>query len=225
MLARTIRKSIFVFFATTLLIFLTSCKSEIEVELFASDIFSSENLIVPVVMAIEVPSCKSERLQAQTTSFLAVFSESSQAESIGCENKGINSFLSFKLKGEIANKTASHDIVLFRSVADDGVTDMSASLSSNFLTRLNSLAESKMQRIDSDDFTLTIKIQNDLRDVVRVHGAGWFDGTPAQGRNIDLGHRDTISLKLSNLASAILINEGQPKIFFSHKVNAPAESS
>ena len=40
--------------------FIQGCKSEINSDLYVQDIFSEENLILPMQLSFEVPSCNSE---------------------------------------------------------------------------------------------------------------------------------------------------------------------
>ncbi|MGB1026474.1 MAG: DUF7424 family protein [Rhodospirillaceae bacterium] len=150
---------------------LMSCKTDISVETYASDVFLDENAETPAVVKVEITSC--EKQGEYGGKILALFNENSAAKIVGCEKDGIRSMLVIGLTAELASQTSSYDLVLFRDLSQEdqeqdgqryGIRGVAPTLSQNFLTRLNAFMKQNHQTLSYSDVVIDLTLFNDTKE-------------------------------------------------------------
>jgi hypothetical protein len=176
------KKNIYFFTVVFLAFILTACKVRVGSELFATDIYSNDNIRTPASMMVEIPSCSGDSRQKYDDSLLALFDSASEAKIIGCDRESMNSFLNISFKAEIATGSSNADLIFFRENLDDGeikARGIKPVLSDSFLNRVKTLSDKSMNRIKYDDFVFEVNLNNDEKDSVYISAYDlWVNGEP-----------------------------------------------
>lgn len=187
---------------------LSGCDTDIVADLFVTDILSDENVPFSASMAVEVASCRGNSLDKAKEDVLSLFSVSSDAKVISCENKNLNSMLLVSFTGEVASTDSDHDFVIFRHENEDGDTHISAVTKPIFLQRATSLARANFRSIDSEEISIYIKINNDSKAAKTFWlSQGWVNGVPKQGFSFSLAQRKNATVKMTNLIAEMIYSE------------------
>jgi hypothetical protein len=203
---------------------LSACNSDFKVDVFSSDFFLTDNVKTPAEMAVEIPSCTSERLEKYKTEIISMFSNDSNAKVVGCERRDMDSMLIVSLDAEIASETSRSDVVLFRESFPDlthenknyEVRGVSPMLNANFIQRVKSMMNNNMQSLTYDKVSLAVTLNNDGREDLLVTGYNlWVNGEPKERfRREMLPRRQKLDLRFSNIISDLVIRGNKPTIFF-----------
>ena len=211
-------KKIVVYFFCFIGIFtITSCKTDFSVDTYTSDFFLDENVDTTAQVAIEIPSCNSEKIEEYKSDFLLLFSKDSNAKLIECRQEGFSDYLVAQITAEFATENSDRDIVLFRkptgTMEIDGVKydvmGLQPSLHSDFLKRINNLLEENYETLDYDDMKFKLVLHNDERGRVLVTSHQvWVDGEPKfRYFQESLKRRDKITLRFNNLVNELIITQ------------------
>ena len=211
------KASHFVFFLV-----LVACKSEFLVEAYVSDAFLDENINTPASMKVEIPSCGSQ--SEYEGKIISLFDSTSNAKILGCEEKGMESFMVVSLDAEMATETSKRDLILFRESFGDLEIDgtlyevmaLKPVISGDFLQRVNSLMEENMQTVSYENVKFEIALNNDEREdaIITAYNL-WVDGKPFQNyRRQFLKRRGKITLTFSNLTSDLILQNKMPIVTF-----------
>jgi hypothetical protein len=201
---------------------LVACKSEFLVEAYVSDAFLDENINTPASMKVEIPSCGSQ--SEYEGKIISLFDSTSNAKILGCEEKGMESFMVVSLDAEMATETSKRDLILFRESFDDLEIDgtlyevmaLKPVISGDFLQRVNSLMEENMQTVSYENVKFEIALNNDEREdaIITAYNL-WVDGKPFQNyRRQFLKRRGKITLTFSNLTSDLILQNKMPIVTF-----------
>jgi len=170
---------------------LSGCDTDIVADLFVTDILSDENVPFSASMAVEVASCRGNSLDKAKEDVLSLFSVSSDAKVISCENKNLNSMLLVSFTGEVASTDSDHDFVIFRHENEDGDTHISAVTKPIF-----------------QEISIYIKINNDSKAAKTFWlSQGWVNGVPKQGFSFSLAQRKNATVKMTNLIAEMIYSE------------------
>ena len=201
---------------------LVACKSEFLVEAYVSDAFLDENINTPASMKVEIPSCASQ--SEYEGKIISLFDSTSNAKILGCEEKGMESFMVVSLDAEMATETSKRDLILFRESFGDLEIDgtlyevmaLKPVISCDFLQRVNSLMEENMQTLSYENVKFEIALNNDERgDAIITAYNLWVDGKPFQNyRRQFLKRRGKITLTFSNLTSDLILQNKMPIVTF-----------
>lgn len=201
---------------------LVACKSEFLVEAYVSDAFLDENINTPASMKVEIPSCGSQ--SEYEGKIISLFDSTSNAKILGCEEKGMESFMVVSLDAEMATETSKRDLILFRESFGDLEIDgtlyevmaLKPVISGDFLQRVNSLMEENMQTVSYENVKFEIALNNDEREDVIITAYNlWVDGKPFQNyRRQFLKRRGKITLTFSNLTSDLILQNKMPIVTF-----------
>lgn len=201
---------------------LVACKSEFLVEAYVSDAFLDENINTPASMKVEIPSCASQ--SEYEGKIISLFDSTSNAKILGCEEKGMESFMVVSLDAEMATETSKRDLILFRESFGDLEIDgtlyevmaLKPVISGDFLQRVNSLMEENMQTLSYENVKFEIALNNDERgDAIITAYNLWVDGKPFQNyRRQFLKRRGKITLTFSNLTSDLILQNKMPIVTF-----------
>lgn len=201
---------------------LVACKSEFLVEAYVSDAFLDENINTPASMKVEIPSCGSQ--SEYEGKIISLFDSTSNAKILGCEEKGMESFMVVSLDAEMATETSKRDLILFRESFGDLEIDgtlyevmaLKPVISGDFLQRVNSLMEENMQTLSYENVKFEIALNNDERgDAIITAYNLWVDGKPFQNyRRQFLKRRGKITLTFSNLTSDLILQNKMPIVTF-----------
>ena len=201
---------------------LVACKSEFLVEAYVSDAFLDENINTPASMKVEIPSCASQ--SEYEGKIISLFDSTSNAKILGCEEKGMESFMVVSLDAEMATETSKRDLILFRESFGDLEIDgtlyevmaLKPVISGDFLQRVNSLMEENMQTLSYENVKFEIALNNDERgDAIITAYNLWVDGKPFQNyRRRFLKRRGKITLTFSNLTSDLILQNKMPIVTF-----------
>ena len=209
-----------------IIIFLSACRTDFDIDIFSSDIFLDTNVDTPVQMLIEIPSCsKSTEYEAEV---LALFSSTSKAKIAGCEEQGMKSMLVISTVAEIATENGDRDILLFREiivgdqelVVGDGkfyeIRGIKPFLNPAFLERVNTLMKKKFQTLSYKDISIQFAVNNDDRGDILISGTQvWVDGKPYyKYLRKALTRRQKISIKLSDVMSDLIMRGAYPIAFY-----------
>lgn len=201
---------------------LVACKSEFLVEAYVSDAFLDENINTPASMKVEIPSCGSQSEYEEK--IISLFDSTSNAKILGCEEKGMESFMVVSLDAEMATETSKRDLILFRESFGDLEIDgtlyevmaLKPVISGDFLQRVNSLMEENMQTLSYENVKFEIALNNDEREdaIITAYNL-WVDGKPFQNyRRQFLKRRGKITLTFSNLTSDLILQNKMPIVTF-----------
>ena len=201
---------------------LVACKSEFLVVAYVSDAFLDENINTPASMKVEIPSCGSQ--SEYEGKIISLFDSTSNASILGCEEKGIESFMVVSLDAEMATGTSKRDLILFRESFGDLEIDgtlyevmaLKPVISGDFLQRVNSLMEENMQTVSYENVKFEIALNNDEREdaIITAYNL-WVDGKPFQNyRRQFLKRRGKITLTFSNLTSDLILQNKMPIVTF-----------
>lgn len=201
---------------------LVACKSEFLVEAYVSDAFLDENINTPASMKVEIPSCASQ--SEYEGKIISLFDSTSNAKILGCEEKGMESFMVVSLDAEMATETSKRDLILFRESFGDLEIDgtlyevmaLKPVISGDFLQRVNSLMEENMQTLSYENVKFEIALNNDEREdaIITAYNL-WVDGKPFQNyRRQFLKRRGKITLTFSNLTSDLILQNKMPIVTF-----------
>lgn len=201
---------------------LVACKSEFLVEAYVSDAFLDENINTPASMKVEIPSCGSQ--SEYEGKIISLFDSTSNAKILGCEEKGMESFMVVSLDAEMATETSKRDLILFRESFGDLEIDgtlyevmaLKPVISGDFLQRVNSLMEENMQTVSYENVKFEIALNNDEREdaIITAYNL-WVDGKPFQNyRRQFLKRRGKITLTFSNLTSDLILQNKMPIVAF-----------
>lgn len=201
---------------------LVACKSEFLVEAYVSDAFLDENINTPASMKVEIPSCGSQ--SEYEGKIISLFDSTSNAKILGCEEKGMESFMVVSLDAEMATETSKRDLILFRESFGDLEIDgtlyevmaLKPVISGDFLQRVNSLMEENMQTVSYENVKFEIALNNDEREdaIITAYNL-WVDGKPFQNyRRQFLKRRGKITLTFSNLTSDLILQNKLPIVTF-----------
>lgn len=201
---------------------LVACKSEFLVEAYVSDAFLDENINTPASMKVEIPSCGSQ--SEYEGKIISLFDSTSNAKILGCEEKGMESFMVVSLDAEMATETSKRDLILFRESFGDLEIDgtlyevmaLKPVISGDFLQRVNSLMEENMQTLSYENVKFEIALNNDEREdaIITAYNL-WVDGKPFQNyRRQFLKRRGKITLTFSNLTSDLILQNKMPIVTF-----------
>ena len=201
---------------------LVACKSEFLVEAYVSDAFLEENINTPASMKVEIPSCGSQ--SEYEGKIISLFDSTSNAKILGCEEKGMESFMVVSLDAEMATETSKRDLILFRESFGDLEIDgtlyevmvLKPVISGDFLQRVNSLMEENMQTVSYENVKFEIALNNDEREdaIITAYNL-WVDGKPFQNyRRQFLKRRGKITLTFSNLTSDLILQNKMPIVTF-----------
>ena len=201
---------------------LVACKSEFLVEAYVSDAFLDENINTPASMKVEIPSCGSQ--SEYEGKIISLFDSTSNAKILGCEEKGMESFMVVSLDAEMATETSKRDLILFRESFGDLEIDgtlyevmaLKPVISGDFLQRVNSLMEENMQTVSYENVKFEIALNNDEREdaIITAYNL-WVDGKPFQNyRRQFLKRRGKITLTFSNLTSDLILQNKMPIVTF-----------
>ena len=201
---------------------LVACKSEFLVEAYVSDVFLDENINTPASMKVEIPSCGSQ--SEYEGKIISLFDSTSNAKILGCEEKGMESFMVVSLDAEMATETSKRDLILFRESFGDLEIDgtlyevmaLKPVISGDFLQRVNSLMEENMQTLSYENVKFEIALNNDEREdaIITAYNL-WVDGKPFQNyRRQLLKRRGKITLTFSNLTSDLILQNKMPIVTF-----------
>ena len=201
---------------------LVACKSEFLVEAYVSDAFLDENINTPASMKVEIPSCGSQ--SEYEGKIISLFDSTSNAKILGCEEKGMESFMVVSLDAEMATETSKRDLILFRESFGDLEIDgtlyevmaLKPVISGDFLQRVNSLMEENMQTVSYENVKFEIALNNDeMEDAIITAYNLWVDGKPFQNyRRQFLKRRGKITLTFSNLTSDLILQNKMPIVTF-----------
>lgn len=201
---------------------LVACKSEFLVEAYVSDAFLDENINTPASMKVEIPSCGSQ--SEYEGKIISLFDSTSNAKILGCEERGMESFMVVSLDAEMATETSKRDLILFRESFGDLEIDgtlyevmaLKPVISGDFLQRVNSLMEENMQTVSYENVKFEIALNNDEREdaIITAYNL-WVDGKPFQNyRRQFLKRRGKITLTFSNLTSDLILQNKMPIVTF-----------
>ena len=208
-------RAIFLFAAMAVL---SACKTDVILEVFASDFFIDENISTPAQMKIPIPTCG--ELSDYEDSILAIFTDVSDAKIAGCEEEGYDSVVLVSLFAEIASGNSYYDLALFRSppIEYDGQSYVSLSLAANseFITRILALMEDNFLSLSYEDLSLEVELSNDTRgDILAGAAYAWVDGVPYENFSPQvMSHRDKLLVKYPSIFSDLLLREGQPTLIY-----------
>ena len=199
-----------------------ACKSEFLVEAYVSDAFLNKNINTPASMKVEIPSCGSQ--SEYEGKIISLFDSTSNAKILGCEEKGMESFMVVSLDAEMATETSKRDLILFRESFGDLEIDgtlyevmaLKPVISGDFLQRVNSLMEENMQTVSYENVKFEIALNNDEREdaIITAYNL-WVDGKPFQNyRRQFLKRRGKITLTFSNLTSDLILQNKMPIVTF-----------
>ena len=201
---------------------LVAFKSEFLVEAYVSDAFLDENINPPASMKVEIPSCGSQ--SEYEGKIISLFDSTSNAKILGCEEKGMESFMVVSLDAEMATETSKRDLILFRESFGDLEIDgtlyevmaLKPVISGDFLQRVNSLMEENMQTVSYENVKFEIALNNDeMEDAIITAYNLWVDGKPFQNyRRQFLKRRGKITLTFSNLTSDLILQNKMPTVTF-----------
>lgn len=190
----------------------SGCDIVIISELYSRDIFADKSLTFPSQLKIQIPSCSQESIHKFKPKVLALFDSRSKPSIANCED-GISSFLVVDFVAEIAGDTSSYDFIMFREVINAGKTViLRPTFSDNFISQVNALLSEQLQSLDYDDLTFTFNIHNDGDGAISYHASGWINGKPRKDYRGEIGRRQKISLRSSDLISALILENEQPAV-------------
>lgn len=195
---------------------LCGCKVQINSDLFVQDIFSDENLTLPMQLAFEVPSCSSDSRSEYEQDALSLFDSRSEAKVVGCD-EGLTSFLQIAFTGEISSQESTYDVTIFRSIDpndESGAARLLFALNANFISRVQRLMSENFASLNYQDVTISATLNNDASGPVTYYASGWVDGSAVQGIEGSLNRRQKVSIQFTDLVSAIAVDGGQPILFY-----------
>jgi hypothetical protein len=206
----------------TFISFLSSCKTDYSVDIYASDLFVVPNRPTAAIMMVQIPSCEiKEKYEAK---ILALFIEKSKAEVVDCQSEKEKSFLSFSFFAEIANDTSNHDMVLFKSMAPNvdhngkkyefiGIKPV---FHDKFLERSRKLLNENFLELSYKDITIRFTVTNDERDEILISGNNlWVDGVPHYRLHREpIARRQSIKITLSDVMSDLILHDEMPVAFW-----------
>ena len=204
--------------ASSLLI-LQGCKTVLQAEVYASDVFLDESVRTPASMLIEIPSCSSESRGDFTRSAVSLFDSASEAKAVGCESQGMDSLLKISFLAEVASEDSSADLILFRNIAgqqDANIRGLKPVLGQSFLNRFERLMRENMQTFEAEDLSFSISLNNDLRVPVALSSyMVWVDGEAYERyTNESVGRRGKVELSFSNVTSDLMLEGKQPTVLW-----------
>lgn len=196
-------------------LFLTGCNTEMTADVYSADLFSDENIRTPAVMKLEITSCTSEKRSDYEQKALALFDTGSEAKITGCNSEAMDSMLEIGFQAEIASENSTADLALFRELWEDEENIARAIkpvFSPDFMQRVNTMLQQNYQKLKYDDLTVSIIINNDLREDVMISASNvWVDGTPHEFyRKEHLKRRERVVITLPNVTSDLIIRNKQP---------------
>jgi hypothetical protein len=211
-------------YVLVLLALLSGCKTDMQLEVFSSDIFLPESVKSPAQLAVEISSCSSKDLDKQKAEILSLFSSSANAKAAGCERREMTSMLLISFDAEIASTTSTADVILFRGAHETQERGgksyetrvVTPVLSKEFLQRVKTLMSSNMQRLTYDKFSIAITINNDERRDINFQAFSvWVDGEPYDdtGKTV-LRRRDKVQLRYSNVFSDLVLRGKRPSAIY-----------
>ena len=197
-------------------IVISGCQVDVTADLYSEDLLTTDaNTRFPATLEIEIPSCSSTDRESTELEILSIFSSQANAEISGCREEGFKSLLAVRFEGEIASEESNFDLVVFRNRNADGNRYFTAALTQGFRTRMNTLLDNNMQKLDHSDLTLTVNLRHDLDQAADYFlTAGWVNEDPGQYLSGEIAKRDIVQLRFSNLISDMVLRNDQPILFF-----------
>ncbi len=196
-------------------IMLTGCEIELDADLYVTDIeiVHEQPQAFQAQLAIEVPTCKSEKIADIGPKVLALFDANSNATIAGCNNKGMTSLLGVVFEGELTSGEPTRDLTIVRVQTDENTAVLKPVLNPKFMQRVNALLQENMQSLSFKSTTMTVTLHNDRSDPVSyVVPEGWIDDQPVQGGFGELERRQKVKVRGSNVLSALLLDGSRPTI-------------
>ena len=201
------------FFFVFVSIIISGCKIDITSDIYTRDIFSDKNLTFPSQLRVEIPSCSKEKVDESSPEILALFTEESAPNILGCESEGMNSMLTVNFTGQIADSESNYDFSIFRVREDNDVITLSPAFNPDFRQRIDQLMSSKRTSLDYDDLTINFTLNNDLSSEVKYFViSGWVDGKPGQETFGRLQRREKIYVTLPDVFSHLALNDERPEL-------------
>jgi len=214
-LLRSYKNKILNFLYLFIFLSISSCRTDFIVDTYTSDYFFNENVVTTAQVAVEIPSCNSEKIEEYKSDFLLLFSKDSNAKLVDCKSEGFSDYLVAQITAEMATNTSNKDIVLWRksqgSMDIDGkkyeVMGLQPDLHKDFLKRINNLLEDNYETLDADDMKFMLVLNNDERGEVLVSSNQvWVDGEPKLNYyRQPLQRRDKITIRFNNLVNELII--------------------
>lgn len=198
-----------------LAILATGCDVDIAADIYVTDIYSEKNVETPAQINFEIPSCTSERAKEYEADILSLFSASSKAKVVGCDRERMTSMLKIGVVGEVFTRETSYDFGLRREIGQPGEAEavgVAPYVSKAFVTRAQTLMKSNMTRMDYEDITISIILNNDdAREVYVNSTSAWVDGTPYEKlSSFPLMRRAKVEIRRPNIDSDLLLRGQQP---------------
>ena len=209
--------SLFIFLS--LVFILCGCKTELDVNLFITDIkevsIKKQPLLAESLIRVEIPS--EDQLKEYQTKILNIIGRYFEAKEQRLQHEA-REFTSFAKAVVGVTVTHSQDsnpksvIWLSTAQTSNGIIDLYIKVDKTGFKAFSDDVENEfMDKIKADELTIIVRLQNDERNPVKVRvTSSWVDGQPIPlTKTYEIDRRKSITIKLSKIATANALETGR----------------